>query len=226
MHSFVEKVAEIRGLVGDGPIIMAGNVCTPEMVQDLIVNGGADIVKIGIGPGSACTTRKITGVGFPQLSAIAECANVAHGLCREKGRVGLICADGGCKTSGDIAKAYGAGADFVMVGGMLAGTLESDGMWETEPMAGGNSLMKNPPPHVKRVRFTYYGMSSEDAQNKYSGGLAEYKSSEGKRITVPYKGPAVDVVKQIKGGLRSACSYVGATCLKDFNKCCTFVRVR
>jgi GMP reductase len=179
---------------------MAGNVATPEMVQELILEG-VDIVKVGIGPGSHCKTRVVTGVGYPQLSAILECADAAHGLG------GLVCADGGCKTSGDIAKAFGAGADFVMLGGMLAGTQECEGEWT------GAGLK-------------VYGMSSQEAQDKYSGGVPEYATSEGRCSIVPAKGPVSNILSEITGGLRSACSYVGARGLKDFSKCCSFVRVR
>lgn len=193
------------------PIIMAGNVCTPEMVQSLIIHGGVDIVKIGIGPGSACTTRLKTGVGFPQFSAITECASAAHGLKSGNKKLGLICADGGCRTAGDVSKAFAAGADFVMVGGMFAGTDECEGEWEDWVEEG----------EIKS-RLKFYGMSSEHAQNKHNGGMASYKASEGRVKYVDYKGSASDVVKDIKGGVASACAYIGANCLKDMNKCAHF----
>lgn len=226
---FVEQVAKIRGIYPDA-IIMAGNVCTPEMVQELIIHGKADIVKVGIGPGSVCTTRKVTGVGYPQLSAVLECADVAHGLKNGEGRLGLICADGGCNEPGDVAKAFGAGADFVMLGGMLAGTDECEGEWEYHEEYkffhrgdGCDSIgfVKTD----KKKALTFYGMSSYAAQDKYNGGLADYKAAEGKKVSVPYKGPVKDVLQQIEGGLRSACAYVGATSLKDLPRCTTFVRV-
>ena len=203
---FVDYCKAIRQSVGGNPIIMAGNVCTPDMVTELILHGGVDIVKVGIGPGSACTTRLKTGVGYPQLSAIAECAHAAHGLRKDTGRLGLICADGGCRTAGDVAKAYGAGADFVMLGGMFAGTNECEG-------------------DVNDGVFTFYGMSSEMAQDKHGNGLKEYRASEGRVIEMPSKGPVQDVVRDIQGGVRSACTYTGVDNLKDFAKACQFVKV-
>jgi GMP reductase len=207
---FVDYCSKIR-LELPNSIIMAGNVCTPEMVSELILHGEVDIVKIGIGPGSACTTRLKTGVGYPQLSAIAECAHVAHGLRSDAGRLGLICADGGCRTAGDVAKAYAAGADFVMLGGMLAGTDECEGEWEYEEQEKKNLL--------------FYGMSSEKAQNKHNDGMNDYATSEGRVKKVPYKGKVDRIVRDICGGVRSACAYTGATSLKDFSKTARFVRV-
>ena len=181
-----------------------GNVATPEMVQELLIEGRADIVKVGIGPGSVCTTRKMTGVGYPQLSAIIECADAAHG------NKGHICADGGCRAPGDIVKAFGAGADFVMLGGMLAGTDECDGQWTTV--------------NGRKQSLTFYGMSSREAQEKHGERVKDYVAAEGKCVEVVYKGPAKDVLREVMGGLRSACAYVGADRLKDLSKCCTFVR--
>ncbi len=200
---FVDRVKHVRELCPKATI-MAGNVATPEMVQELLIEGRADIVKVGIGPGSVCTTRKMTGVGYPQLSAIIECADAAHG------NKGHICADGGCRTPGDIAKAFGAGADFVMLGGMLAGTEECEGEWTT-----GNG---------KKTSLKFYGMSSLEAQEKYHEGLKDYATAEGKCVEVPWKGPVHDVMREVTGGLRSACAYVGAERLKDLFKCCTFIR--
>jgi GMP reductase len=199
---FVERVHRIRELYPD-VTIMAGNVATPEMVQELLISGAADIVKIGIGPGSVCTTRMITGVGYPQLSAIIECADAAHGLR------GHVCADGGCRTPGDIVKAFAAGADFVMLGGMLAGHDECAGDWVVRD--------------GKRIGMTFYGMSSQRALDKYAGGRKDYRASEGKETMVPYKGPVRETLQEITGGIRSACAYVGATRLKDLSKCTTFV---
>jgi GMP reductase len=199
---FVERVQRIRELYPE-LTIMAGNVATPEMVQELLISGAADIVKIGIGPGSVCTTRIITGVGYPQLSAIIECADAAHGLR------GHVCADGGCRTPGDIVKAFAAGADFVMLGGMLAGHDECAGDWVVQD--------------GKKVGMAFYGMSSQKALDKYAGGRRDYRASEGKETTVPYKGPVKDTLQEITGGIRSACAYVGATRLKDLSKCTTFV---
>ena len=179
--------------------IIAGNVVTPDITEELILSG-ADIVKVGIGPGSVCTTRIKTGVGYPQLSAVIECADAAHGLG------GHIIADGGCSSSGDVAKAFGAGADFVMLGGMMAGHDEG----------GGEVIDGN-------VQF--YGMSSDTANTKHFGGLKEYRSSEGRTVKIPYKGAVKDTVQDILGGIRSACTYAGARKIKDLSKCTTFVRV-
>ena len=197
---------QVLSVTGKLPIIMAGNVCTPEMVQELILHGGVDIVKVGIGPGSACTTRLKTGVGYPQLSSIIECSHAAHGLKSGQGRLGLICADGGCRTPSDVCKAFAAGADYVMLGGMLAGTDECEGSWE---IIDG------------KKQFTFYGMSSHTAQDQY-GGQKDYRASEGRVKSIPAKGKAEVVVKDILGGLRSACAYIGATCLKDMSKCAEF----
>jgi len=217
---FVDHVKRIRNLFPD-TIIMAGNVCTPEMVSELLISGEADIVKIGIGPGSVCTTRVVTGCGYPQLSAIIECADAAHGLG------GHICADGGCRTSGDVVKAFAAGADFVMLGGMLAGTDECEGEWEYEGWINthigrvGVGTVKDP---EKKKSLKFYGMSSEDAMEAHNGGVGTYRTSEGKSMSVDYKGPVANVIQEITGGLRSACAYVGARTLKDFPKCATFIR--
>tara|TARA_Y100001947_G_scaffold101797_1_gene86962 strand:- start:285 stop:1388 length:1104 start_codon:yes stop_codon:yes gene_type:complete len=223
---FVGWCDRIRGAVGDDPIIMAGNVCTPEMVQELILHGGVDIVKIGIGPGSACTTRLKTGVGYPQLSAIIECSHAAHGLKSDDKRMGLICADGGCKIPADICKAFAANADFVMIGGMFAGTDECEGEWEYHPQVpytikSEGGLVQS----VKKKSLKFYGMSSKAAQEKYGNGLKDYRSSEGRIKSVPYKGLVIDVVQDILGGLRSACAYTGAISLKDLPKCAKAVRV-
>lgn len=184
-------------------VIIAGNVVTGEMVEELLLSG-ADIVKVGIGPGSVCTTRVKTGVGYPQLSAIIECADAAHGLG------GQIISDGGCATPGDIAKAFGAGADFVMLGGMLAGHDES-----------GGELVEKDGKSYKQ----FYGMSSATAMEKHVGGVAEYRASEGKTVEVPYKGLVENTLQDILGGLRSTCTYVGAPRLKELTKRTTFIRV-
>ncbi|HLB41481.1 MAG TPA: GMP reductase [Gammaproteobacteria bacterium] len=184
-------------------VIMAGNVVTGEMVEELILSG-ADIVKIGIGPGSVCTTREKTGVGYPQLSAIIECADAAHGLG------GQVCADGGCATAGDVAKAFAAGADFVMLGGMLAGHDECLG-----------DLVEENGKKFKR----FYGMSSSEAMQRYHGTVADYRASEGRSVNVPYRGPVKNTVLDILGGIRSTCTYVGAHRLKELSKRTTFIRV-
>ena len=200
---FVEFVQRARKNFPDKTII-AGNVVTGEMVEELIL-AGADIIKVGIGPGSVCTTRIKTGVGYPQLSAIIECADAAHGLG------GHIISDGGCKIPGDVAKAFGGGADFVMLGGMFAGHDES----------GGEIMEEN----GKKFRL-FYGMSSQTAMDKHSGGVAEYRASEGKTVKVPYKGAVSETVKDILGGVRSTCTYVGAAELRELSKRTTFIRVQ
>ncbi|MEC4048530.1 GMP reductase [Flavobacterium sp. SUN046] len=199
---FVNFVRQMRKLFPD-KVIIAGNVVTGEMVEELLLEG-ADIVKVGIGPGSVCTTRVKTGVGYPQLSAIIECADAAHGLG------GHIISDGGCAIPGDVSKAFGAGADFVMLGGMLAGHTES-----------GGELIEIKGEHYKQ----FYGMSSETAMKKHVGGVAEYRASEGKTVQVPFKGPVIDTLHDILGGIRSTCTYVGASKLKELTKRTTFIRV-
>ena len=184
-------------------IIMAGNVVTGEMVEELILSG-ADIVKIGIGPGSVCTTREKTGVGYPQLSAIIECADAAHGLG------GHVCADGGCTTPGDVAKGFAAGADFVMLGGMFSGHDECLG-----------EIIEENGKKYKR----FYGMSSTEAMEKYHGSVAQYRASEGRSVNVPYRGPVKNAILDILGGIRSTCTYVGAERLKELSKRTTFIRV-
>lgn len=183
-------------------VIMAGNVCTAEMTEALIL-AGADIIKCGIGPGKACSTRNKTGVGYPQLSCVIECADAAHGLG------GLIVSDGGCREPCDIAKAFGGGADFVMLGGMLAGHDES----------GGEIIEKDGKKYKE-----FYGMSSDKAMEKYYNHVPKYRASEGKVLQIEYKGPVINSLKEILGGLRSTCTYVGATCLKHLSKCTTFIR--
>ncbi|NDB57194.1 GMP reductase [bacterium] len=228
--NFVNFCRKIRDNFGKSPIIMAGNVCTPEMVQELILHGGVDIVKVGIGPGSACTTRLKTGVGYPQLSAIDECSHAAHGLKSDDKRLGLICADGGCRTSSDVVKAFAANADFVMIGGMLAGTDECEGEWEYSYQCkiGDRIWEQNCNPGYDTPKFkkqlTFYGMSSHKAQEKY-GGVKNYRASEGRVKTVSYKGPASNIIEDILGGIRSACAYVGASSLKDLPRCAEFIRV-
>ncbi|MDD5250529.1 MAG: GMP reductase [Rhodocyclaceae bacterium] len=200
--SFVDFLRKLRDAYPH-ITIMAGNVVTGEMTEELILDG-ADIVKVGIGPGSVCTTRKMAGVGYPQLSAIIECADAAHGLG------GLICADGGCASPGDLAKAFGGGADFVMLGGMLAGHDECAG--EVVERDG-----------KRKVRF--YGMSSRTAMEKYDGVVADYRAAEGKEVLLDYRGPVDGALRDILGGVRSACTYVGARKLKELSKRTTFIRV-
>lgn len=200
---FVKYVSRVRKAFPDH-IIAAGNVVTGEMTEELILSG-ADIVKVGIGPGSVCTTRNKTGVGYPQISAVIDCADAAHGLN------GHVISDGGCTCPGDVSKAFGAGADFVMLGGLLAGHDES----------GGKLVEEN----GKRYR-EFYGMSSDTAMKKHQGGVAEYRASEGKTVRVPYRGPLEATLRDILGGVRSTCTYVGASYLKELSKRTTFIRVR
>jgi GMP reductase len=206
-ESFVDMVKRVRDQNPDA-IIMAGNVVTGDMTEALVL-GGADIVKVGIGPGSVCTTRKMTGVGYPQLSAIIECADAAHGL------KGQVCGDGGCTVPGDIAKAFGGGADFIMLGGMLSGHDECEGEIIHEERNG----VKVP------VRMLFYGMSSETAMNKYAGGVAKYRASEGKTVEVAYRGSVANTMQDIMGGVRSMMTYIGAVSLKEVPKRTTFIMV-
>jgi GMP reductase len=206
-ESFLETVARVRNENRDA-IIMAGTIVTGEMAEALIL-AGADIVRVGIGGGSVCTTRDLTGVGYPQLSAVIECADAAHGL------KGHVCSDGGCTVPGDIAKAYGGGADFVMLGGMLAGHEECEGEVRYEER-GGERVP---------VGMQFYGMSSQTAMNKYHGGVADYRASEGKTVEVPYRGGVKGTMQEITGGLRSMMTYIGATTLKEVPKRTTFVLV-
>ena len=199
---FIDYVKRTREAFPD-KVIIAGNVVTGEMTEELILSG-ADIVKVGIGPGSVCTTRNKTGVGYPQLSAVIECADAAHGL------KGLVCSDGGCTVPGDISKAFAGGADFVMLGGMFAGHDECSG--EKIEQDG-------------RTYKRFYGMSSAEAMKKHKGGVAEYRASEGKSINMPYKGPVDTTIQDILGGVRSTCTYVGAQKLKELSKRTTFLRV-
>ena len=199
-------------------VIIAGNVVTGEMTEELIL-AGADIVKVGIGPGSVCTTRIQTGVGYPQLSAVIECADAAHGLG------GHIIADGGCTCPGDVAKAFAAGADFVMLGGMLAGTIQGGGQIVERAYLTNELDSKTGEQIVDNQYFVqFYGMSSKSANDKHFGGLKEYRSSEGRTVLVPYKGDVTGVVQDILGGIRSTMTYCGAEKLKNLSKCTTFIR--
>lgn len=230
-------------------VIMAGNVVTAEMTEQLLLSG-ADIVKVGIGNGSVCTTRKIAGVGCPQFSAIVECADAAHGL------KGHVCADGGCQMPGDVAKAFGAGADFVMLGGMMAGHDECDGekvyprpngtaaypitMEDAECLGYnvfinqkddkiyrqlGDGSWKSMDAQLQPSHMKFYGMSSKQAMAKYSGGVADYRASEGKEVLVPYRGSVSGTIREVLGGIRSACTYTGSKTLKELPKRTTFVKV-
>ncbi|TCN96562.1 GMP reductase [Vibrio crassostreae] len=199
----VEYVQKVRAEFPN-KVISAGNVVTGDMVEELIL-AGADIVKVGIGPGSVCTTRVKTGVGYPQLSAIIECGDAAHGLG------GMIIGDGGCSCAGDVSKAFGGGADFVMLGGMLAGHSES----------GGEVVEQDGKQYMK-----FYGMSSQSAMDKHSGGVAKYRAAEGKTVLLPFRGSVHNTISDILGGVRSTCTYVGAAKLKELTKRTTFIRVQ
>ena len=204
ISNLVEFCKKVREEFPD-KIIVAGNVVTREIVEELILNGKADVVKIGIGPGSACTTRIKTGVGFPQVSAIIECADAAHGVG------GHIIGDGGITCPGDMAKAFGAGADFVMAGGIFSGHDENPG--EIIEDENGNKFK------------TFYGMSSKLAMEKHYGKMEKYRSSEGRQLKVKYKGSLDTTVLDYLGGLRSTCTYINAKSIKEMAKCTTFVQV-
>ena len=196
-ENYADFIARLRDEYPDKTII-AGNVISAEMTEELIIKG-ADIVKCGIGPGSVCTTRTMTGVGVPQLSGIIECADAANGIG------GHIIADGGCVFPGDVSKAFGAGAHFVMLGGMLAGHDESEGK-------------------VVNGKIQFYGMSSNAAMAVHGTRKDGYRGAEGKVVELPHKGPVDPTVIEILGGLRSTCTYIGAKRIKDMPKCTTFVR--
>jgi len=205
MHKFIDTCASIRQKYPD-KIIIAGNVCTSEGILDLVMNGKVDIVKVGIGSGSCCTTRKQTGIGMPQLSAVIECSDTAHGIDAH------IISDGGIQINADFSKAYAGGADFVMSGSMFAAHTES-----------GGELTKDE--NNQKMYKIFYGMSSKTAMVKYSGGVAKYRSSEGKTVKLEYRGPVEDTILELLGGVRSAMTYIGAKSLKDIPKCATFIKV-
>ena len=224
---FAQHVKKVRHAFPN-IVIIAGNVVTGEMTEELIL-AGADIVKVGIGPGSVCTTRIQTGVGYPQLSAVIECADAAHGLG------GHIIADGGCTCPGDVSKAFAAGADFVMLGGMLAGHDEGGGevitkYYKTNEVTpsgfkvGTKDVGEQKPVSVQKQFVQFYGMSSDAANTKHFGGLKDYRSSEGREVLVPYRGEVARTVQDLLGGIRSTCTYAGANSLKQLSKCTTFVR--
>ena len=220
---FTDFVRNFRSLYPN-VVIIAGNVVTADQTQELLLNG-ADIIKVGIGPGSVCTTRIQTGVGYPQLSAVMECADAAHGLG------GHIIADGGCNSPGDVAKAFAGGADYVMLGGMLAGHDEGGGDIITKYFNSDSEyfLFKKETgeyaPVIENKKFVqFYGMSSDAANTKHFGGLKDYRASEGREVLVPYRGNVANTIQTILGGVRSACTYAGALRLKHLPKCATFVR--
>lgn len=209
-NSFIESVFKLRKLVGKVPVILAGNICTSDVCREILF-AGADILKIGLGSGAACRTRMVSGIGYCQLSAVIECSDASHGTTSETGG-GLICSDGGCREPGDVVKAFAGGSDFTMLGGMLSATDPCEGDWVYDE-------------HGQKKSYKFFGMSSEEANDKFNGGLRDYRASEGACEYVPYKGPVEKVMQQITGGLRSACTYVGTNKLKDLSKCTTFIKV-
>ncbi len=209
MDCFVEFCLKVRSHMYES-IIIAGNVAIRDMAQELLLHGGVDICKCQIGPGKACKTRVVTGVGYPTLTCIDECSHIAHGLNNGIKKLGLICSDGGCKNPGDLAKAYVAGADFVMVGSMFSGTYECE---QEEIMING------------KKHYKFYGMSSHLAQEIHGEGKKEYRASEGEEFVIPAKGSVDEVVQEILGGIRSCCAYIGAKNIKDMAKCGEFIRV-
>lgn len=211
LEKFVKYCATVRELCPNS-VIMAGNVVTPEMTQELLIHGKVDIVKVGIGPGSQCETKNVTGVSYPQISAALECSKVAHGLKTGDKRLGLICLDGGFKHIGDLAKGFCAGADFCMTASLFSGTDECCGEWEYDE-------------NKNKTHLLHYGMSSHYAQEKHEGIQKNYRASEGKVSKIPAKGPVINTILEILGGLRSTGTYIGAYSIKDFNKCGRFISV-
>ena len=207
LQNFLEVIKDVRKMCPTH-IIIAGNVVTNEITEEIIL-AGADIVKIGIGPGAACTTRKMTGVGYPQLSAVIECADSAHGVANERG-VGRIIADGGQQYPSDVAKAFCGGADFNMFGSMFSGYEQS----------GGETIIKD----GKKFK-EYFGSSSNKAMQSYYGKKAEYRASEGRYVLIPHKGDLNDFIQDLMGSLRSTATYIGARQLKEFPKRATFLKV-
>lgn len=228
MDAFVKYCKKVRDNFPES-IIMAGNITNPSSTQELLIYGGVDIVKCGVGGGSACTTRFITGCGFPQLSCCLENSYIAHGLQSAEKKLGLICSDGGHKYIGDICKALCAGSDFVMLGGMFAGAYECDGEWEYEYLGRHTNAWQPFDPgyeaQKRKIKFTYYGMSTHHAQDTFEDGKKHYRASEGTQITVKYKGPVDSVIQEILGGIRSCCCYIGANCIKNMSKCGQFCRI-
>lgn len=236
MDVFVKYCRKVRENFPES-IIIAGNVTNTSSTQELLIYGGVDIVKCGIGGGSACTTRFLTGCGIPQLSCCLENAYVTHGLQNGPKKLGLICSDGGHKTVGDVCKALCAGADFVMMGGYFAGTDECDGEWQYEyrgAIVDNNRKVlqewwqPHDPGHItekRKSKFTYYGMSSHHSQELYEDNIKNYRASEGTKLTVSYKGLVGDMTQELLGGIRSCCCYIGADSLKHMSRCAKFCRV-
>jgi GMP reductase len=217
MDVFVKYCKKVRDHFPES-IIMAGNVTNTSSTQELLIYGGVDIIKAGIGGGSACTTRFLTGCGMPQLSCCLENSYVAHGLQNGPKKLGLICSDGGHKTVGDVCKALCAGADFVMLGGYFAGSEPCEGEWELD----GSYSVETGSNNKTKGKFTYYGMSTHHSQEKYEDNIKEYRASEGTKITVAYKGSIERVSQELLGGIRSCCCYIGADCIKNMSRCGQF----
>jgi IMP dehydrogenase len=217
----VRQVKALREIIKDNGAIIVGNFATRDSVQDFLrhVNGKIEGIKAGIGPGSMCTTRIKTGIGVPQLSAIMEISPYTKSL-------GIpVIADGGLKTPGDCAKALGAGADLLMIGGMLAGTEESPGEFESHPLSSNRNVDQLLKMGQKDLVVKKYRGSASKESYQVQGKEAFYRTAEGESTLVPYKGPVKDVLQDIEGGLRSALSYVGARNLEEFHKYVEFVRV-
>ena len=213
-----EKIIELRKEFPE-MFIMVGNVVTGDITEDLILSG-ADCVAVGIGPGGQCLTREQTGCGRPQLSAIIECADAAHQVG------GMVCGDGGITCPGDLGKAFGAGADFIMIGSMFAGTDEADGELITKHIISNEYDIEHDCPCLEEKKFKqFYGMSSTLAQEKFGNGKPSYRASEGRVTLIPYVGPVDDVIEELLGGLRSTMTYLGAWKLKNIPKQCVFYKV-
>ena len=220
MESFLDVVKKYRQEFPES-VIMAGTVVTPNITEE-IINAGADVARVGIGGGSVCLTRVQAAIGYPQLSAISECSFAAHG-----NPGGHVCGDGGVKCVGDICRALSAGADWVMSGSLFAGFDECEGDWEYEEnYCGSMPLLKDILTQNKVKKYLkFYGMSSREAQEKHYGGTREWRASEGKCTKVPYKGGVAELLREIEGGIRSCCTYIGAKRVKDMSKCAQFIRV-
>jgi GMP reductase len=236
MDSFVKYCKKVREHFPES-IIIAGNVTNTSSTQELLIYGGVDIVKVGIGGGSACTTRFLTGCGIPQFSCVMENAYVAHGLQNGDKKIGLVCSDGGHKNSGDVCKALCAGSDFVMLGGYFAGCEECDGDWDyeykskiiqTEGSIKSEWWQSTSPGYnteKRKTKFTYYGMSTHHAQMVFEDSKKDYRASEGTRIEVKYKGNLKNILQELLGGIRSCCCYIGSNCIKNMPRCAEFIRV-
>lgn len=212
IQPFVDYCREIRYRFPNS-IIMAGNMVTAEICQELIIHGGVDICKIGIGCGKRCITKNVTGVSYPQLAAAGECAKVVHGLKIKEKKLGLICSDGGIKEVGDVCKAFGVGSDFIMMGSFFGGVDENSDVCEWITKEDDSQEM------------VIYGMSSHYAQLKHGEGKKNYRASEGKVDTIPYRGSINDILPELFGGIRSCCTYIGAESVKDMSKCARFIRI-